>query len=236
MQEVPSDEQRQFWNEWNKLRETELGAVSLDQAETIESWLAGRKDLDILDVGCGSGWLCERLLRFGSVTGTDLADAVVKRAAMRVPGAVFVPGDFMSLEFDRKFDVVTSVEVLSHVEDQAAFIAKLASLLEPGGELLLATQNRFVLERNDVPPPGQGQLRRWVDRRALLELLAPHFTVANITTRTPMGHLRSLRFVNSVKLTALTSAIFGAKRVRRAKERLGFGWSILVRAIRRGSN
>lgn len=83
---IPLEDQRRFWNEWSKGRETALGEVSLDQAELTEAWMAGRSGLDVLDVGCGGGWLCKRLVRFGNVVGTDLADEVISRARARVPG------------------------------------------------------------------------------------------------------------------------------------------------------
>jgi 2-polyprenyl-3-methyl-5-hydroxy-6-metoxy-1,4-benzoquinol methylase len=221
-----------YWNEWNKCRESELGNVSLDQAALIEHWLKGRSGLKILDVGCGTGWLCDRLVKFGEVTGTDLADRVIARAQARVPAARFFAGDFMELEFGQTFDVVTCLEVLSHVADQRAFIVKVAQLLRPGGELLLATQNRFVLQRSDVLPPGEGQIRHWVDRRELRRLLKAQFHVAEMTTRTPEGHCGILRAVNSVKLNRLSAALVGEERVRRLKEYLGFGWTIMIRANR----
>jgi hypothetical protein len=36
--------------------------VSLEQAEVVLSWLEAldRKDLKIIEVGCGAGWLCSR--------------------------------------------------------------------------------------------------------------------------------------------------------------------------------
>jgi 2-polyprenyl-3-methyl-5-hydroxy-6-metoxy-1,4-benzoquinol methylase len=123
-------------------------------ADGLES--LGRTDLSILEVGCGSGWFCPQLMRFGVVTGTDLSDEGLARAQQRAPEATFVAGDFMSLDLRTDFDVVVTLEVLSHVLDQRAFIGKLASHLRPGGHLMLATQNRFVLQYlNWRPPPGQ---------------------------------------------------------------------------------
>ena len=70
----------------------------------------------------------------------------------------FVTGDFGALEFGGQFDVIIALEVLSHVVDQAAFVAKAARLLKPGGQLMLTTQNRPVLERyNRQPPVDPGQ-------------------------------------------------------------------------------
>jgi 2-polyprenyl-3-methyl-5-hydroxy-6-metoxy-1,4-benzoquinol methylase len=164
--------QQRFWNEWNAThREHNQHYVSIRQAEVVIGWLAslGRTDLDILEVGCGAGWLCPQLLPYGQVTGTDLSDEVLARAQQRAPEVAFVSGDFMGLDLGSgRFDVIVTLEVLSHVADQAAFVRKLASHLRPGGHLMLATQNRVVLERfNRIPPPAPGQLRRWFDKYEL---------------------------------------------------------------------
>ncbi|WP_311966896.1 class I SAM-dependent methyltransferase [Bradyrhizobium australiense] len=131
------------------------------------SWLEAlnRKDLRIPDVGCGAGWLCSQLTRFGQVTGTDLSDEVLARAARRVPEAHFVAGDFMSLDLrSATYDVAISLEVLAHVSDQPAFLGKIAGLLKRGGYLMLATQNKPALMRNDIPAPKKSCGAGWIVR------------------------------------------------------------------------
>jgi len=77
--------------------------------------------------------------------------------------------------------VIVTLEVLSHVEDQPAFVAKLATLLRSSGQLMLATQNGPVLQKyNRIPSPGPGQLRRWVDREELTALLSKDFQVIEL--------------------------------------------------------
>lgn len=70
----------------------------------IDRWLTqlGRHDLDIIEVGCGAGWLCDRLTKFGRVTGTDLSHEVLARAANRWPSVNYVAGDFMQLDFPER--------------------------------------------------------------------------------------------------------------------------------------
>ena len=47
----------------------------------------------------------------------------------------------------RQFDLVTSMEVIEHVADPAAFIADLAARLAPGGLMILSTPNRTTLSK-----------------------------------------------------------------------------------------
>lgn len=220
------NEERRFWNSWNaEHREEAQGDVSIRQAEVIDSWLRGCDGLALLDAGCGTGWLCERLIAYGRVVGTDLADEVIERAQHRVPAGRFVAGDIMMVDVGRDFDVVCSLEVLSHVEDQHAFLERLHSLLVPGGRLFLATQNRPVLQRfNRIPPPGPGQRRRWVDRRELRQLLTEAGLRVDemrvVSPRSDHGIMR--RVVKAAELMH-GSAIL---------ERLGFGWTIMAAATR----
>jgi 2-polyprenyl-3-methyl-5-hydroxy-6-metoxy-1,4-benzoquinol methylase len=231
---VPMEAQQRFWNQWNAdAREHQLQTVSTDQADVVTGWLRrlGKRDLDILDAGCGTGWLCQKLLPFGRVTATDLSDDVLDRARQRIPEAAFVAGDFMALDFgSAAFDVVSTLEVLSHVADQPAFIAKLARHLRPGGHLMLATQNRPVLERyNRIPPPGPGQLRRWVDKHELRRLLAREFEVLELFSITPKANRGMMRVINSRTFNRPIRALVGA-RFDRLKEAAGLGWTLMALA------
>jgi len=229
--------QRSFWNQWNaSTREKAIDVVSTAQAQVICRWLSslGRQDLDIIDVGCGAGWFCPQLTHFGRVTGTDLSDEVLARAKRRVPDVNFVPGDFMNLDFSANaFDVIVTLEVLSHVADQPAFIRKLAEHLRPGGYLMLATQNRFVLKHfNRVPPPAPGQLRSWVDRRELRDLLEHEFDVLELFSITPRGNRGIMRVINSRKLNWPVRALVG-DRLEKLKEAVGLGWTLMALALKR---
>ncbi|UYO38488.1 class I SAM-dependent methyltransferase [Rhodopseudomonas palustris] len=150
----------QFWDTWNFFHRQpdQLTEVSKDQQREIIRWCRdlGLQDAKILEVGCGTGWLCQSLLEFGHVEATDLSPDCIRQAQHRLPQVHFVAGDFSSLEFPAApYDIVCTLEVLAHVEDQNAFIGKIARLLKPGGTLMLATQNRRMLERwaKVAPPP-----------------------------------------------------------------------------------
>ncbi len=230
----PIDAQRRFWNDWNTAaREQHVGPIPRRQADVIAGWLPaiGRTDLEIIDVGCGTGWLCELLIRFGHVTATDLANEVISRAAARHPHVRFIAGDFMTLQLPTaSFDVVTTLEVLSHVADRPAFIRKLARLLRPNGILILATQNRFVLDRTEILSPNPGQIRHWVHRGELLQLLKAHFSVERLFSVSPAGHGGILRLVNSPKLNRALGLVLGERRITTLKESAGLGWTLMALA------
>lgn len=207
------------------------------QAETVLHWLeeAGRGPLDIVEVGCGSGWLCAQLRRFGKVRGIDIADQALDVARSRWPDVTFIAGDFTAMHLEPAgADVVVTLEALSHVADQQLFIGQIASLLREGGLLMLATQNRFVLERmGGVAPPGPGQIRKWVDSRQLRSLLESCFEILQLTSLHPTGHGGVLRWVNSAKLHALLGYFGLGEAWTRAKERWLLGHTLVVLARKR---
>jgi 2-polyprenyl-3-methyl-5-hydroxy-6-metoxy-1,4-benzoquinol methylase len=232
--------QENYWTKWNaEGREHSLSDISLDQRETAIAWLEalGRRDLNIIDVGCGAGWLEPALMQFGQVTATDLCADVLERAQARLPQVRFVPGDFMALDFGAgQYDVVVTLEVLSHVADQSAFVAKLASLLKPGGLLIMATQNRPVLQNyNNIPPPEPGQLRRWVDRDEFRALLETQFEVREIRTLTPNASKGPMRFLAGRRAKQMIRSIVG-RGVERQLAAAGFGWTLMARATKRGAH
>jgi 2-polyprenyl-3-methyl-5-hydroxy-6-metoxy-1,4-benzoquinol methylase len=232
--DIALKEQQRSWDEWHRThpRDQKPRLVSERQSAVILEWCTslGRNDMEIIDIGCGLGWMSERLLPFGKVTGVDLADEAIKQARKRAPQIKFISGDLFNLDLPEGFfDIVVSLEVLSHVRDQPAFLSRVAGLLKPGGHFMLATQNRYVLERWDVIRGAiPGQIRHWVNARELRRLLAKEFELIELTSVLPVGDGGLLRIVNSAKLNYFFTHLFGRDAVERAKERLLLGHALLA--------
>lgn len=155
--------------------------------------LAGKT---VLDVGCGAGLLCEPLARLGAeVTGVDAAPANVEAAAAHAGGAGldirYAAGELATLGLG-EFDLVTSLEVVEHVADKAAFLGELARHLAPGGLMVLSTPNRTpqsrllligAMEALGVVPRGTHHWDDFVTPEELGELLA----VAGLAMGEPRG-------------------------------------------------
>jgi 2-polyprenyl-6-hydroxyphenyl methylase / 3-demethylubiquinone-9 3-methyltransferase len=107
----------------------------------------------VLDVGCGAGLLAEALARAGcAVLGIDAAAELIGAAETHAASRKradppldltyrATTAEALAAEGAR-FPVITALEIIEHVADPAAFVATLASLLEPGGMLFLSTLNR----------------------------------------------------------------------------------------------
>ena len=104
-----------------------------------------------IDVGCGAGLLAEPLARMGAqVTGVDAAPENIAAARDHAAGQGLAihyhEGELAALPAST-FDLVTSMEVVEHVTDPAAFIGELAARLAPGGLMILSTPNRTMLSK-----------------------------------------------------------------------------------------
>lgn len=233
--DIDLEEQRRAWNKWNSAVEPDGPRQVAEWAEIERHLLSLRRtNLRMVEVGCGAGWLAERLIKYGTLTATDLSDEVLPEIRVRLPLVDFRVGDFFELQLpSASYDMVVTQHVLAHVGDQQEFVARLAALLVKGGRLIMATQNRSVLERwSTVPGPYPGQLRHWVNARELKSLLRPHFAKIEITSVLPAGDQGFLRLTNSFKVNHIMERFFSVESIRKTKEKALLGQSLIVCATR----
>jgi 2-polyprenyl-6-hydroxyphenyl methylase/3-demethylubiquinone-9 3-methyltransferase len=126
------------------IRETAVKHFGLDA--TARRPLEG---LRLLDAGCGGGLVTEPMARLGAhAVGLDAGDANIK-AAMVHANSVEVDVDYrvgtvegLLASNEEPFDIVLALEVVEHVQDAAQFLKDCASLVAPGGLMVMATLNR----------------------------------------------------------------------------------------------
>ncbi|KAI0350703.1 ubiquinone biosynthesis O-methyltransferase [Trametes cingulata] len=123
--------------------------------------------LDVVDVGCGGGLLCESLARLGGRTlGIDASASNIAIASLHAAAdPALAPSsssavakgkgtlayehtsveDLLAQRGPGSFDVVCSMEVIEHVDNPRTFLTNCATLVKPGGHLFLSTIARTPL-------------------------------------------------------------------------------------------
>ena len=126
------------------LRQTLVSHFGLDDARTKP--LEG---LRVLDIGCGGGLVSEPMARLGArMTSVDAGEANIKTAAAHAADARLDidyrvgTAEGLIASGEPAFDVVLNLEVVEHVADAGRFLEDTASLVAPGGLMVVASINR----------------------------------------------------------------------------------------------
>lgn len=119
-----------------------LGERTAKQLHREAVQLLGKRTFSSqLDIACGTGALLRRLSkRVEKQYGTDM-----DVAHFAFPDATFVESD-LNAAFpypDKKFQLITAVEIIEHIENTAFFMREISKRLEKGGWLLLTSPNIY---------------------------------------------------------------------------------------------
>lgn len=140
----------------------------------LATWLGDGGSLSVLDFGCGPGSFLA-LLRdefgFQDVHGLDINrdSAEIARRFYGIP----VAGSIDELRRS-VYDVVLLIEVIEHIPDPAQFLSKVATLIKPGGRLLITT------------PAVGNPIGRWLPAQC------PHYVAPNHVSLFTQRSLRLL--------------------------------------------
>ena len=105
---------------------------------------------EVLDIGCGGGLLSVPMSRMGgNVTGIDASEASIKAAKDYIRGKELNIRYFCSTveqfaQEDKKYDVITAMEVIEHVHNPKLFLNSAYKLLKPGGIMFISTIARTL--------------------------------------------------------------------------------------------
>ncbi|MGA8222140.1 MAG: class I SAM-dependent methyltransferase [Candidatus Acidiferrales bacterium] len=106
-----------------------------------------------LDVGCGTGNLLARLeARPGLYRAGIELNSQAARFARKVTGRTIWEIPFEEFRSDRKFDVITLINVFSHIPSFDGLFESLRAAIRPGGKIILRTSEmaRTVSRWNQV--------------------------------------------------------------------------------------
>jgi tocopherol O-methyltransferase len=166
--DVVSPYYHQLWGEHLHHGYWVRGDESKDEAQRqLIEYLARKagipRNSEILDIGCGFGATSLYLAKhFGAkATGITISSVQVemanKAAAKEQADTQFLLMDAEAMTFTKPFDVLWSVESISHYHDLKMFFASAVNLLKPGGVFALTDwfrrENMTLSERKKYIEP-----------------------------------------------------------------------------------
>lgn len=151
-----------------KLSVAERIKQALDR-RTFRKLFAGieGESLSALDVGGGAGWLLSQARAVEPrLTDTHVVDIDGSaEEAAHAAGHSFFRGRIEDFATTKRFDVILMLNLIEHVDDPVAVLAKVRGLLKPGGRVLVKTPNHDSLDARLFRHHSWGGLhapRHWV--------------------------------------------------------------------------
>ena len=157
-----------YWINGDESKETAQVQLVEHLAETANIQPGAR----ILDIGCGFGGSSIYLARnyHARCTGITISPLQVEMAsadaAAAGASANFLCMDAESMHFDDPFDVLWSVESISHYQDIPRFFSSAGRYLKPGGTLALTDW----FKQNSLPPRDHKKFLHPIEDGMLVEL------------------------------------------------------------------
>jgi len=150
------------------------------EVEAVERY--GR-DRDVLEVGCGTGLILDRVARFArSARGIDLSGGMLAKAAQRGLSVAQASATELPIA-TASVDVAYSFKVLAHIPDIQGAMREMARVVRPGGWVLAEFYNARSIRRlvKAIKPPSavseqtndEHVYTRYDDARAIASYLPP---------------------------------------------------------------
>jgi ubiquinone/menaquinone biosynthesis C-methylase UbiE len=103
-----------------------------------------KKNFDVIDVGCGTGYGSNLLSTKARVIGVDINKEAIEYAKKNYGYDIkFYVGDVNSLQFqDETFDMACSFEVIEHLKRPRQYLREVKRVLKEKGVFILSTPNK----------------------------------------------------------------------------------------------
>lgn len=140
---IPSAEElNEHYKFYSYTGEAQLSEMTrLAYAKLLDEFETFRKTNRILDTGCGRGWFLEEAKKRGwEVYGTEFSDKAIEVCSAK--GINMKHGALSAEMFEENyFDVITSFEVIEHINNPLTDLKEIHSFLRSGGLFYCTTPN-----------------------------------------------------------------------------------------------
>jgi SAM-dependent methyltransferase len=201
----------------------------------------GSKKKQILDIGCGTGATMDHLKRYGEVNGIDLSELPLQFSRRRGHQRV-MRASATELPFpDRSFDLITALDVVEHLDDDAQGLSEIRRVLKPGAPAVIFVPAFQALWGPNDDQSGHKRRYRIDQLRRASEsagLVVERISYANIAMFIPIWLGRKLltllrkeeqaeNRINHPMINKFLARIFSSEAGWLRKHRLPFGVSII---------
>lgn len=133
----------------------------LDHLQWIkEAKVESLKGMRILDLGCGSGYVCHKAISDGAATAVGIDVVRPEIPSGGTNGWQFMSTDLNARNwhesFNEQFDLVLAFDIIEHLDSPFLFLSSCRKLLVDSGRLVLTTPNALSWERFAKPLSWSG--------------------------------------------------------------------------------
>ncbi len=194
---------------------------------------------DVLECGCGTGLLLERIRSFArSSKGIDLSPGMLARARDR--GLDVAEGSVTAMPFeDASFDVTCSFKVLAHVPDLGGALREMTRVTRPGGVILAELYNPLSLRGLAKRLAPAGKISDSTDESAVytrfdLPWILPRVLPPGVRVEKTFGVRIVTPFAGAMRVPGLGAVLRAAEHRLMASPLAVFG-GFFVAALRKSS-
>lgn len=137
------------------------------------------KEKKILDIGSGPGNMLHFLKKYGRVYGNDISPEAVHFC--RQYGFEMIEGDLDrgGINTGQKFDLITMIDVLEHLEKDVEVLKKIKNMMDPAAQIIITVPAyRFLWGAHDTK---YGHKRRYTLKELRRKLMSAGFKINKIT-------------------------------------------------------
>ncbi len=136
-----------WWNPNGAMKS--LHAMNPLRLQWLHNFVKFNKNQNVLDIGCGGGILSESLAKLGAnVTAIDMSNVIEvakKHSKMQNLNINYIQtnlADFIANNTEKKFDIITCMELLEHVPYPVQIIESCSKIMHNKSQLFISTINR----------------------------------------------------------------------------------------------
>lgn len=119
---------------------------------TFRRYLDDQARPRVLEIGCGTGYVLQRLAMENryDLTGLESHLSGLHYARRRVPDVELVQADARDLPYEAEFDAIGAFDVIEHIDEDDAVLASIGRALKPGGIVVVTVpQHKWLWSQTD---------------------------------------------------------------------------------------